>query len=218
MGTQQAAERGQVVAHTLRGEGFDASEDGTGRGTPLVAVSLRADASRDGRARTPSADAEGRVRLRDPGFSVEVERTAFTEDDSTGALAGTMDRSRGGMVLTPFDTTLAAGAHPPAVAYAADVSPTLNASAAGTSRPGGPGLASEELYHPVSPVPRRLTPVECERLQGFPDDWTRYGRKPDGEVYEQADSPRYRQLGNAVSVPVAKWIGQRIMEFSMNQY
>jgi DNA (cytosine-5)-methyltransferase 1 len=44
--------------------------------------------------------------------------------------------------------------------------------------------------------------VECERLQGFPDGWT------DG----QADSPRYRQLGNAVTVNVAEWIGRRIME------
>lgn len=48
---------------------------------------------------------------------------------------------------------------------------------------------------------RRLTPVECERLQGFPDGWT------DG----QSDSTRYRQLGNAVAVPVVRWIGERIV-------
>jgi len=48
---------------------------------------------------------------------------------------------------------------------------------------------------------RRLTPVECERLQGFPDDWTA----------GQSDSKRYKQLGNAVCVPVAEWIGRRIM-------
>lgn len=48
---------------------------------------------------------------------------------------------------------------------------------------------------------RRLMPIECERLQGFPDGWT------DG----QADSPRYRQLGNAVAVPVSEWIGRRIV-------
>jgi site-specific DNA-cytosine methylase len=47
---------------------------------------------------------------------------------------------------------------------------------------------------------RRLTPTECERLQGFPDGWT------DG----QSDSARYRQLGNAVAVPVVEWIGKRI--------
>jgi DNA (cytosine-5)-methyltransferase 1 len=49
---------------------------------------------------------------------------------------------------------------------------------------------------------RRLTPTECERLQGFPDGWT------DG----QSDSTRYRQLGNAVAVPVVQWIGKRISD------
>jgi DNA (cytosine-5)-methyltransferase 1 len=51
---------------------------------------------------------------------------------------------------------------------------------------------------------RRLTPTECERLQGFPDGWTA----------GQADTARYRQLGNAVAVPVAEWLGKRIMESS----
>jgi len=50
---------------------------------------------------------------------------------------------------------------------------------------------------------RRLTPRECERLQGFPDDWTL--------VDSMADSPRYRMLGNAVAVPVAEWIGRRML-------
>jgi len=49
---------------------------------------------------------------------------------------------------------------------------------------------------------RRLTPLECERLQGFPDDWTA----------GQSDAQRYRQLGNAVAVPVAQWIGKRIID------
>jgi len=51
---------------------------------------------------------------------------------------------------------------------------------------------------------RRLTPRECERLQGFPDDWTLV----DG----MSDSARYRMLGNAVAVPVVEWIGRRIVE------
>jgi len=50
---------------------------------------------------------------------------------------------------------------------------------------------------------RRLTPVECERLQGFPDGWTDLGNTPDG--------PRYKAMGNAVSVPVIEWLGRRIM-------
>jgi DNA (cytosine-5)-methyltransferase 1 len=49
---------------------------------------------------------------------------------------------------------------------------------------------------------RRLTPVECERLQGFPDNWT------EG----QADSNRYKQIGNAVAVPVVSWIIERMEE------
>lgn len=55
---------------------------------------------------------------------------------------------------------------------------------------------------------RRLTPRECERLQGFPDDWTRYA--DDGK--EISDSARYRMLGNAVAVPVAEWISKRIID------
>ena len=51
-------------------------------------------------------------------------------------------------------------------------------------------------------IVRRLTPVECERLQGFPDGWT------DG----QADSNRYKQMGNAVAVPVVSWIINRMVE------
>jgi len=49
---------------------------------------------------------------------------------------------------------------------------------------------------------RRLTPRECERLQGFPDDWTA----------GQPDSSRYRQMGNAVAVPVVEWILRRLVE------
>lgn len=55
------------------------------------------------------------------------------------------------------------------------------------------------LHNVVTGV-RRLMPIECERLQGFPDGWTS----------GQKDAPRYRQLGNAVAVPVAEWIGRRI--------
>ena len=59
----------------------------------------------------------------------------------------------------------------------------------------------------ISPMAvRRLTPRECERLQGFPDDYTlvTYRNKP------AADGPRYRALGNSMAVPVMAWIGQRI--------
>lgn len=82
---------------------------------------------------------------------------------------------------------------------------------------------NQSIVGPGSPVPtltqtglmsvansvgvRRLTPTECERLQGFPDGWTAAGG--DGRLI--ADSARYRMLGNAVAVPVAAWIGRRMV-------
>lgn len=53
---------------------------------------------------------------------------------------------------------------------------------------------------------RRLTPTECERLQGLPDGWTNvlYRKKP------AADGPRYRAIGNSWAVPCPAWIGRRI--------
>ena len=66
---------------------------------------------------------------------------------------------------------------------------------------------------------RRLTPIECSRLQGFPDNWTAEKMeltlegnewKATGKVVKQADGPRYKQMGNAVTVNVAEWIGKQI--------
>jgi site-specific DNA-cytosine methylase len=56
---------------------------------------------------------------------------------------------------------------------------------------------------------RRLTPRECERLQGMPDDWTKIPwRKKDAE--DCPDGPRYKAIGNSMAVPVMRWIGERI--------
>jgi DNA (cytosine-5)-methyltransferase 1 len=67
-----------------------------------------------------------------------------------------------------------------------DISPALGTTSQGM------GIMASQV--------RRLTPTECERLQGFPDGWT------DG----QADSHRYKQMGNAVAVPVVQWIIDRL--------
>lgn len=69
--------------------------------------------------------------------------------------------------------------------------------------------ASSQAIHGVvtKEVIRRFTPLEYERLQGFPDGWT------EG----QADSHRYKQLGNAVAVPVVEWITQRLVEYDRRQ-
>jgi site-specific DNA-cytosine methylase len=53
---------------------------------------------------------------------------------------------------------------------------------------------------------RRLLPIECERLMGWPDDWTRW----DAEGKEQTDGHRYKQSGNGVASPVAEWVGRQI--------
>jgi DNA (cytosine-5)-methyltransferase 1 len=67
------------------------------------------------------------------------------------------------------------------------------------------------IAHPSMAV-RRLTPVECERLQGFPDNFTRipWRNKPAREC---PDGPRYKALGNSMAVPVMRWIGERIQQF-----
>jgi DNA (cytosine-5)-methyltransferase 1 len=108
-------------------------------------------------------------------------------------------------------------ASPPAVAFArthrastdadadiwneAEVAPTLNGNdtAAGAAR-------STVLAAADDVGVRRLTPRECERLMGWPDDWTRYA----ADESEIADSHRYRLCGNGVVSPVAEWIGRRL--------
>ena len=80
-----------------------------------------------------------------------------------------------------------------------DTSKTLDASGSNPAMHQG-GAA---IVHPVAMQVRRLTPVECERLQGFPDNYTNIKDKcPDG--------PRYKALGNSWAVPVVRWIGERI--------
>jgi DNA (cytosine-5)-methyltransferase 1 len=57
---------------------------------------------------------------------------------------------------------------------------------------------------------RRLTPIECERLQGFPDNHTEYGIY-DGEVKKMSNTQRYKQCGNAVTVDVVKAVAQQLI-------
>lgn len=77
-------------------------------------------------------------------------------------------------------------------ASVSDTSQIIRSSAATNSNIGG--MMNKATV-------RRLTPTECERLQGFPDGWTS----------EQADSNRYKQMGNAVAVPVVEWIINNIV-------
>jgi len=63
---------------------------------------------------------------------------------------------------------------------------------------------------------RRITPIECERLQGFPDNWTRiawHGKSAD----QCPDVPRYKAIGNSMAVPVMRWIGNRIKNIEKSE-
>jgi DNA (cytosine-5)-methyltransferase 1 len=122
------------VTHTLKAEGFDASEDGTGRGQPIVTYS---------------------------------SATEFLPQSSR-------------------------------VYSETELSPTLQAT--GTRN----GNRAPQVH--AGMAVRRLTPRECERLQGFPDDWTLvpHGRKM------AADGPRYKALGNSMAVPCMRWLGMRL--------
>jgi DNA (cytosine-5)-methyltransferase 1 len=83
------------------------------------------------------------------------------------------------------------------------VAGTLDASMGMSGHANRPAV----MTVPRSMAVRRLTPVECERLQGFPDNYTNipWRSKP-----ESPDGPRYRALGNSWAVPVVAWIGKRI--------
>lgn len=62
---------------------------------------------------------------------------------------------------------------------------------------------------------RRLTPLECTRLQGFPDRWVDIGEWTDekGRVHKEADAPKYKALGNSIAIPFWKWLLRRISEY-----
>lgn len=64
-------------------------------------------------------------------------------------------------------------------------------------------------------VVRRLTPLECERLQGYPDGWTNIGEWIDskGKKHKDADSPRYKALGNSIALPFWRWLAERMTAY-----
>jgi len=95
------------------------------------------------------------------------------------------------------------GGNVPAIMQAVDTYNGAISNVAQTVRSGGDGGIDHDKYGAamVDNAVRRLTPMECERLQGFPDNWT------EG----QSDSARYRQMGNAVAVPVVEWIIERLV-------
>ena len=153
-----------IVAHSLRAEGFDASDDGTGRGTPLTVIQ----------------DARGVRDKAQNGIGIQESETMYTlAGVSQHAVAFTERSRKDGRNFEAQEE----------LSYA-------------LTNPGSGGRThSRQLYDGLSV--RRLTPTECERLQGLPDGWT--------DVDGAKDGPRYRALGNAMTMPVIEHLGRRIM-------
>lgn len=196
---RQDFETETFIAHALRAEGFDASEDGTGRGTPLVPVPIAFDCKAGGNTTFSIGDMPGA--LRGEGHGGGHAAIAFSCKDhgaDAGAVSPTLrsmghdgsHANAGGQVAVAVDVWNQT--------VDGDIAATLNAES-GAANHSGP-----KILHPMAV--RRLTPRECERLQGFPDDYTAvtYRGKP------AADGPRYKALGNSMAVPVMRWIGERI--------
>jgi len=137
------------------------------------------------------------------GVGVGAVAFAVGADCYNGALTGDVAATMG----TPGSSVNASGPTvlTQAVCATGEVFHTLradgfDASEDGTGRGGGGAVTLSGLQV------RRLTPTECERLQGFPDGWTAipYRGKP------ASDGPRYKALGNSMAVPVMAWIGRQI--------
>jgi DNA (cytosine-5)-methyltransferase 1 len=218
---RQDFETETLIAHTLSADGFDASEDGTGRGTPMIPIAIC----------TAHTQSNGY------GFSDGIAHTL--EQTNSQAVAFNLRGREGGAIpeLSPLASIRAAsgGSTNSYVAFSAkdygadvgDVAPTLRGMGHDASHANGGGQIAvaapltasyvkqvdssdtsngpPNLLHSQMAV-RRLTPRECERLQGFPDDYTLVEYR--GKL--SADGPRYRALGNSMAVPVMRWIGARI--------
>jgi DNA (cytosine-5)-methyltransferase 1 len=129
----------------------------------------------------------------DPGASRDVG-VLFLEEVSKTISNGTCPGHHNGVVLRK------------------DVGEMQNEKVNGTRQAKqGQNLNSNNVCRSGSVV-RRLTPMECERLQGFPDGWTDIGEWVDskGKKHKEADSPRYKALGNSIALPFWQWMAKRI--------
>lgn len=209
-----------LVAHTLRGSGFDASEDGTGRRTPIVSIAFN---SREDPEVT--GDRTGPLTASSPQAQavafVQNQRDEIREIEVAGALAAQPGMKQQTFLAQPpapvaFDLR---GRDGGAMPEGPHDTAAIRAASGGSSR----------SYIAQPWAVRRLTPRECDRLQGFPDDWTLIPRSRkralkdiDGELaylrqtYPEiteaealmlaADGPRYQGDGNSMAVPVMRWI------------
>jgi DNA (cytosine-5)-methyltransferase 1 len=199
-----------AVTHSLRGEGFDASEDGTGRGTPLVPVAFDCkgtEVQHDQSGVSPPLRSMGHNNSHQNAgghAAIAIQERAVCENPDAGPdgagfrddyAAYTLEARTVPQEVAFQERGRADGRsleHQDEVAYA-------------LTAPNGGGRAQERNIATPWAV-RRLTPTECHRLQGFPDGHcaVTYRGKP------AADGPQYKALGNSMAVPCVGWILDRI--------
>ncbi len=196
------------ISHALNtaNHGKGCSEDGTGRGVPIIAAPWEP-VSTTSHAVAFAQNNRGEVRL----------------ESGHGQVTGTlMSQGKPGYGIPMIASVAIRGReYGVAAELGGDLSPTLRASRGGGDK-GHVLLPSYEAHFHYEPAPRnadgapdwsrwrvrRLMPVECERLQGMPDDYTRvpYRGKP------AADAPRYKAIGNSMAVPCVAWLGNRLLQ------
>lgn len=186
------------AAHTLKADGFDASEDGTGRQNliPVTAGTLKANNGGGGFGSDPS---ETFVPVVAPCLTGNYGK----QPDSSDTNAGPM------LAAVAFAQNQLGEVRARAVAIGWSEELTASEELAGTIQYGGQGGRHDGVMTPSMAV-RRLTPTECCRLQGFPDKFLHVvpvrGKTPP------PDGPMYKALGNSFAVPVIRYIGERIEE------
>ena len=189
------------VAPTLRGMGHDHSHP---NGGGQVAIAFSQNQSGD----VLAGDVMHSLGTSQNATGRNAATVAFTLHGSDGTasaassteVAGSL-RTRAPGSIENSSTTAVLQEQP--VAWTQEL--TASTDVAGTLQRGGEGGRADGVMTPQMAV-RRLTPRECERLQGFPDDYTLVEYR--GKL--AADGPRYKALGNSMAVLVMRWIGERI--------
>ncbi|MGL4753499.1 MAG: DNA cytosine methyltransferase [Aeromonadaceae bacterium] len=193
--TPPSRETGSVVAAlTANGVGTCGADDNQGQAGHLIATdvcpTLRAGGNASGGDRPPGTDVDTAESL------IVVHGTQ--DPDTNTELAHTLGRNHGQENAVAI----------PAIALQTDVTPKASEELAFTLKlPSSSGGGQSAAAMTPDLAVRRLTPVECERLQGFPDGHTdvTYRGKP------AADGPRYKAIGNSMAVPCMRWIGERLI-------
>ena len=197
--------------HALTANGADAGEDGTVRGVPIVPAVLAFDTTQ-----ITSAANYSKPKAGDPCHPPAAGAHAPAVCMAPVAFSA---KDYGGDAMNDLSPTLRAGGHNtshanagvmPAVAFVQNQRDEVRVMEVAGALAAEPGMMQQTYVAQASSMQvRRLTPRECERLQGFPDDYTRiaWRGKPASEC---PDGSRYKALGNSWAVPVVRWIGRRI--------